>query len=181
MWRKPVEAKPSPLPSRSSAAEEVAASSLPFSPPTRPAQPVAPSVATSNSAISSGIRIHGEISGSSDLYIDGEAHGQIRLEAARVTIGPNGRVQADIEGGEIVVQGRVKGNLTAEKRIFLCAAGRVQGSLMAPNVAIEEGASLRGKVETIRAAESATGSATAVRSGSESNNLRPVGVRADGD
>lgn len=181
MWRKPAEAKPSPLPSKGSAADEMAVSPAPISAPVPVSSPAPVPLTRSESAITSGLRIHGEISGTSDLYIDGEAHGKIRLETSRVTIGPNGRVQADIEGREIVVQGSVKGNLKASERIRLGNSSRVRGSLLAPAVAIDEGARLRGKVETVRASESRGGSATIVEKDSESKNLRPVGARAESE
>ncbi len=55
--------------------------------------------------LASGLKIRGELSGSSDLYIDGDVQGKINLAGSRVTVGPNGRIQADIEAGEIVVEG----------------------------------------------------------------------------
>jgi cytoskeletal protein CcmA (bactofilin family) len=181
MWRKPAEAKPSPLPSKGFAADEMAVSPASISAPVPVSTPPLAPLTRSESAVSSGLRIHGEISGTSDLYIDGEARGKIRLETSRVTIGPNGRVQADIEGREIVVQGSVKGNLKASERIRLGNSSRVQGSLLAPAVAIDEGARLRGKVETVRASESQGGSARIVEKDSESKNVRPVGVHAESE
>jgi cytoskeletal protein CcmA (bactofilin family) len=181
MWRKPGEAKPSPLPSKGSAADAMAVSPASISAPVPVSSPPPAPLTRSESAVTSGLRIHGEISGTSDLYIDGEAHGKIRLETSRITIGPNGRVQANIEGREIMVQGSVKGNLKASERILLGNSSRVQGSLLAPAVAIDEGARLRGKVETVRASESRGGSATMLEKDSESKNLRPVGVRAESE
>jgi cytoskeletal protein CcmA (bactofilin family) len=93
------------------------------------------------------LRIHGEFSGNSDLYVDGEAHGSIRLAQAKVTVGPHGRVHADIDAREIVVEGTVQGNLKASESIRLGPGSRVQGSMMTPRVAIEDGARLRSKVE----------------------------------
>jgi cytoskeletal protein CcmA (bactofilin family) len=180
MWRKPAEAKPSPLPSKGSAADAMAVSPASISAPVPVSTPPLAPLTRSESAVTSGLRIHGEISGTSDLYIEGEAHGKIHLATSRVTIGPKGRVQADIEGREIVVQGSVKGNMKASERIRLGNSSRVRGSLLAPAVAIDEGARLRGKVETVRASESRGGSATMVERDSESN-LRPVGVRAESE
>ena len=101
-----------------------------------------------------GLKFHGEISGSSDLYIDGEAQGKIRILQARVTIGPNGRVQADIEAREIIVQGALRGNLNASERIHLGQPSRVQGTLQTPRLGIEDGANLSGKVDMTRASDS---------------------------
>jgi cytoskeletal protein CcmA (bactofilin family) len=84
-------------------------------------------------------------------------------------VGPNGRVQADIEAREIIIEGTVQGNLKAGERVQLGARSKVQGSVLTPRFAIEDGARLRGKVEMVRAggsqgsssAESATDSSKA--------------------
>jgi cytoskeletal protein CcmA (bactofilin family) len=109
--------------------------------------------AVSASLIGSGLKIQGEITGDSDLVIEGEAHGRIRMVNGRVTVGPNGHVNADIEAVEISVEGFVQGGLKATDRVRLGPASQVQGSVMTPRIAIEDGARLRGKVEMIRAGE----------------------------
>jgi cytoskeletal protein CcmA (bactofilin family) len=108
------------------------------------------------------------------LYIDGEAQGKIRFAQARVTVGPNGRVQADIEAREIMVQGTVRGNLKASERIHLGEASRVQGSLQTPRLGIEDGAKLRGKVDMTRAAEPRSDSAAEIPADTEA--LKTVSV-----
>jgi cytoskeletal protein CcmA (bactofilin family) len=126
--------------------------------------PVAKSVVTHDtsaaSSIGSGLKIRGELSGNSDLYIDGEAQGKITLADSRVTIGPKGRVQADIEAREIIVEGSVQGNLKARENVRLGSSSKVQGSVLTPRIGIDDGATLRGKVEMTRAGES-KGSVTA--------------------
>jgi cytoskeletal protein CcmA (bactofilin family) len=106
--------------------------------------------------IGSGLKIQGEITGDSDLIIEGEAHGRIRMVNGRVTVAPKGRVNADIEAVEISVEGFVQGGLKASDKVRLGPASQVQGSVMTPRIAIEDGARLRGKVEMIRAGEVAT-------------------------
>ncbi len=71
----------------------------------------------------------------------------------RVTVAASGRVNADIEAVEISVEGSVQGSLKASDRVRLGTSSRVQGSVMTPRIAIEDGARLRGKVEMIRAGE----------------------------
>jgi cytoskeletal protein CcmA (bactofilin family) len=105
------------------------------------------------SRVGPGLKIHGVISGDSDLIIEGETNGKIYLSNARVTVSKTGRVQADIEGLEINIEGSVQGNLKASDRIRLGAASNVQGSLITPRFAIEDGARLRGKVEMSRPGE----------------------------
>jgi cytoskeletal protein CcmA (bactofilin family) len=174
MWRKPADAKPSsqsldspaavpakiettPAPAPSPEIVPAApANATPLAAP--PAQPVAPAVAPPPavrgiSRISSGIRINGEISGDDDLYIDGQAEGQFHFPQAKVTVGPNGKVKANIEAREIVVEGTVTGDLKASAGVQLGGASHVQGSLITPRIAIDDGAKLRGKVEMTRAGD----------------------------
>ncbi len=118
--------------------------------PTR--EPVGPDTA---STISAGLRIKGEITGSSDLTVDGETQGKIRTNG-RVTVGPKGNVN-DIDAREIVVFGTVHGNLKATESVRLGPSSHVEGSVLTPRISIDDGARLRGNVEMVRAGE--TGSA----------------------
>jgi len=132
------------------------------------------------SRIHAGIKIHGEISGTSDLYIDGELQGKLRLGGASLVIGPNGKVQADIEAGGVTIEGSVQGNIKAGEGVHLGAGSRVQGSIVTPRIGIDDGARLRGKVEMVKAgstASTATSSTPAARTaGAEA--LRPVAASA---
>jgi cytoskeletal protein CcmA (bactofilin family) len=188
MWRKPPEVKPSSEPQNSPVTAPIAppdtvptpASRVPsqvYSAPSAPAvETVAAPAIRATSKISSGLKINGELSGDSDLYIDGEVQGKIRLGNTRVTVGPNGRVQADIEAREIVIDGHVQGNLKASESAHFGASSRVAGSVLTPRIGIEDGARLRGKVETTPATP-ARGSTTAVK-GRESADLQPVPATA---
>jgi len=153
MWNKPAEGNVSPQSPNTTAQAPVATNVNSSAPPPAPtfsapaATSSAPPSSGSPSTISAGLRIHGDFSGTADLYVDGEAQGSIRLTNAKVTVGPHGRVQADIEARDIVVEGTVQGNLKASESIRLGAGSRVQGSMMTPRIAIEDGARLRSKVE----------------------------------
>jgi len=185
MWRKQNDVKPSPQPASKAPEQPVTAVPVkpqpaptpvaavpvpaPAMPPAAPAAPAFSAPVTKNvvthdtsgpSSIASGLKIRGELSGSSDLYIDGEAQGKIALPDSRVTIGPNGRVQADIEAREIIIEGTVEGNLKARESVRLGSSSKVQGSVLTPRIGIDDGAKLRGKVEMTRAGES-KGPATA--------------------
>jgi cytoskeletal protein CcmA (bactofilin family) len=177
MWRKSAEAKPSSQSLGSTAAvpakiQTEAPSTTPPTPaveipPTAPANsasvtpPPQPAASTTVPApttrgisrISSGIRINGEISGNDDLYIDGQAEGQFHFPQSKVIVGPNGKVQANIEAREIVIEGTVKGDLKASAGVQLGGSSRVQGSLTTPRISIDDGARLRGKVEMTRATD----------------------------
>jgi len=132
------------------------------------------------SRIQAGLKIHGEISGNSDLYIDGELQGKIRLGGARVVIGPNGKVQADIDAGAVTIDGSVQGNIKASESVRLGAGSSVQGSVVTPRIGIDDGARLRGKVEMVKAdsmTSASTTSAPAVRA-TETEAPRPIAASA---
>jgi len=141
----PVAAVPVPPPA------PVASTPAPASAPVYSAP--APQMNATASRVGPGLKIHGVISGESDLIVEGETNGKIYLSNARITVAKSGRVQADIEGLEINIEGTVQGNLKASDRIRLGAASNVQGSLITPRFAIEDGARLRGKVEMSRPGE----------------------------
>jgi cytoskeletal protein CcmA (bactofilin family) len=166
MWRKPNEAKPSQPQSYSAPVPTPVKSEEPVKPPAPAPMQAAPSFAapsmnsspassSSNlSRISAGLKIQGDVSGDTDLYIDGEIQGKIRMTNGRVTVGPNGRVQAEIEARQISVDGTVQGNLKASESAQLGSSSKVVGSVTSPRIGIADGASLRGKIETVRAPQS---------------------------
>jgi cytoskeletal protein CcmA (bactofilin family) len=162
MWNKPAEGNVSPqssnTPSQVPPVPKISAPVASAAPPAPSAPvfsaPAAPAVTSgSPSMIAAGLRIHGEFSGNTDLYIDGEAQGSIRLGQSKVTVGPHGRVHADIDAREIIVEGTVQGNLKASESIRLGPGSHVQGSMLTPRVAIEDGARLRGRVEMTKAGD----------------------------
>jgi cytoskeletal protein CcmA (bactofilin family) len=120
-----------------------------FSP--APSQPPVSGKATA--CISQGIKIKGEITGSEDLFIDGPVEGKLNLGNSSVTVGPNGTVKADITAREVVVRGRVEGKIAGKERVQLWSTGHVSGEISTQRLAIEDGAVLRGKVETGRAVD----------------------------
>jgi cytoskeletal protein CcmA (bactofilin family) len=107
----------------------------------------APVSSRAAACISQGIRIKGEITGKEDLFIDGNLEGKLDLSGSSVTIGPNGRVKADIQAREIIVRGNVNGKLIGRDRVQLWNSGSVTGEVQTDRLAIEDGAVLRGKVE----------------------------------
>jgi cytoskeletal protein CcmA (bactofilin family) len=99
------------------------------------------------------IKFRGEISGSTDLLIDGEVDGVIRLTGARVTVRPEGRVRATVSAQDVVVAGQIEGEVRAAGRVELRDSAIVLGDICAARLSIEEGATLRGGVDPSRATE----------------------------
>ena len=101
--------------------------------------------------IGKSVVIKGELSGSEDLYLDGQVEGSIALKGNSLTVGPNGQVKGSVEGKGVVVQGKLDGNILASDRVELRKSAVVNGDISAQRISIEEGAFLKGKVEIHRA------------------------------
>jgi cytoskeletal protein CcmA (bactofilin family) len=97
--------------------------------------------------IGKSIVIRGELKGGEDLVIDGRVEGTIQLAEHRLTIGPNADVAADLSAHDMLIQGKVQGNLVATGRVELRAGCVVEGDVRAYRLAIEDNAVLRGKVD----------------------------------
>ena len=146
MWKKD-DAKPEVVPSNLPAAPSPASS---FSPAPASAPTPSGALPTSSRAaacISQGIKIKGEITGKEDLFIDGNLEGKLELGGGSVTVGPNGKVKADIQAREIIVRGSVQGKLNARDRVQLWNSGSIIGEVQTERLSIEDGALFRGKVE----------------------------------
>jgi cytoskeletal protein CcmA (bactofilin family) len=94
--------------------------------------------------------VKGELSGSEDLYIDGQVEGTIELRGNNLTIGPHGLVKANVNAKEVVVQGKLEGNIQASQRAELTKSAVATGDIVTQRVAIEEGAYFKGKVDIQR-------------------------------
>ncbi len=97
--------------------------------------------------IGKSVIIRGELSGSEDLYIDGQVEGTIELREHHLTVGPNGRVQANVNAKEVVIQGSVKGNVRAVDRVEIRKSGSLTGDMVAARVVIEDGAFFKGSID----------------------------------
>jgi len=172
MWRKPEDTKPS-----SSVAE------VPAVPRPEPVRSVAGLTAEvvqpSGGVVTSSIVIKGEIRGREDLYIDGEVQGSIHLVDGRVTVGPHGKLSADVDAREIVIRGIVKGSLRGRDRVEVGRTGDIRGDITTLRFAIEEGAQIHSKVEITRADDSRSTRAHEKSSGTAS--LQPLVMKAGGD
>jgi len=105
-------------------------------------------VAVSDQAvISKGLFVKGEITGTESLYIDGKVEGSINLTGNRVTVGRNGQVSANITAREVVVLGKVRGDVSATDRVDIRAEGALSGNVSAARISIEDGAFFKGGID----------------------------------
>jgi cytoskeletal protein CcmA (bactofilin family) len=130
----------------------------PQQPPPAPSAPTVepmPASAPRNAALNTqeqatigkSLVIKGEVTGSESLYIDGRVEGSINLSGNRVTVGRNGVVAANISAREIVVLGKVRGNLTATDRVDIRNEGSLTGDVVAQRISIEDGAFFKGGID----------------------------------
>src|SRR5271157_1360559 len=151
MW-KPTNQPQTPAPP---AGPERPATSMPSAQTMAAPEPAAPRPVTTTTAdqatIGKSLVIKGEVTGSESLYIDGRVEGSINLSGNRVTIGRNGVVAANINAREIVVLGKVRGNLTASDRVDIRSDGSLTGDVVAARISIEDGAFFKGGIDIRKA------------------------------
>ncbi len=131
-------------------------------PSPRPANP--PLNTQEQATLGKSLVIKGEVTGSESLYIDGRVEGSITLPGNRVTVGRNGVVSANIAAREIVVLGKVRGNLTASDRVDIRTEGSLTGDIVAQRISIEDGAYFKGGIDIRKAGQKVNGEAKEVES-----------------
>jgi cytoskeletal protein CcmA (bactofilin family) len=116
--------------------------------PTPSYTPVKPATSSMDQAtIGRSLVIKGEITGSESLFIDGRVEGSINFPDNRVTVGRNGTVAANITAKEVVIMGKVQGNVSCEDRLDIRSEGVLAGDVITHRISVEEGAILKGGVE----------------------------------
>jgi cytoskeletal protein CcmA (bactofilin family) len=121
--------------------------------------------AEGSTVIGKSVIIRGELSGHEDLYIDGDVEGTITLPDSRVTIGPNAQIRADVNASEVIIFGKLTGNIHSSGRVDLRQSAQVKGDILAGRLSIEESAVLTGRVE-LKIAEAAKPATPAAASSS---------------
>jgi cytoskeletal protein CcmA (bactofilin family) len=156
MW-KPTN-QPNTTPARPGEPERPTMPTPTASPMNEPAAPRSLSTSTADQAtIGKSLVIKGEVTGSESLYIDGRVEGSINLAGNRVTVGRNGVVSANINAREIVVLGKVRGNLTASDRVDIRSDGSLTGDVVAARISIEDGAFFKGGIDIRKSGQKANG------------------------
>ena len=134
-----------------------------FTPPAEPLNVPRPASAPLNTqeqaTLGKSLVIKGEVTGSESLYIDGRVEGSINLPGNRVTVGRNGVVSANISAREIVVLGKVRGNMTASDRVDIRGEGSLTGDVVAQRISIEDGAYFKGGIDIRKPGQKVNGEA----------------------
>jgi cytoskeletal protein CcmA (bactofilin family) len=93
------------------------------------------------------IQINGDLSGEEDLIIQGKVTGTIQLKEKRLTIGTQGKVNANVLAKSVIVEGEVKGDLYGSERVVIRNTGNVHGNIVSPKVSLEEGCRFKGSID----------------------------------
>jgi len=104
--------------------------------------------------IGKSVRIKGELTGSEDLYIDGQVEGVVQLKDYYLTVGPSGKVQANVNAKKVMIHGSVRGNICASDSVTIGKTGSLIGDLIVAGVVIEDGAYFKGSIDIQKAADS---------------------------
>jgi cytoskeletal protein CcmA (bactofilin family) len=147
MWNKreeppvprPASAPPVPAFAPEIKKEPTAVSSTPYRTP----EPESRNTAT----IGKAVKIVGQIFTKEDLYVDGDVEGTIESQENKVTIGPNGRVQASIHAREIIILGQVQGNVETTDKVDIRKDAKLVGDIVTARISIEDGALFKGSID----------------------------------
>lgn len=148
---KPVATPPAPVESRKETipkkdpAPPISASP----PPARMADPY-PELPRATASLGKSVLVKGQITSREDLTIDGEVEGTIELHDNRLTVGPNGKVTANIKAREIIVLGQVNGNMDVTDKIDIRKEARLVGDIKSARVVIEDGAYFKGSIDIVK-------------------------------
>jgi cytoskeletal protein CcmA (bactofilin family) len=147
MWKPNQSANTTPTPSNEPVRPAVAATPAYEPPATRSSVSATNQAPTDQATIGKSLVVKGEVTGSESLYIDGKVDGTINLPGNRVTVGRNGQVSANISAREVVVLGKVKGNINASDRVDIRSEGALTGDVIAQRISIEDGAFFKGGID----------------------------------
>jgi cytoskeletal protein CcmA (bactofilin family) len=131
--------------SNPSVAEPVRTAAVPVTPPIARAEP-----ASQGTAIGKAVSIIGDIESAEDLFVDGEVKGNLTVTASRLTIGPNGKATSDVKAREVIIQGKVQGNVEATQKITIRREGSLVGNIKTAGIVIDDDAYFKGSIDIVR-------------------------------
>src|SRR5690349_6025276 len=177
MWKRDEAVKPTGPGPTTPASPAQAQTTAPAQPESRRQQMMERDVVN----IGKSVVIKGELNGSEDLTVEGHVEGKIELRDHVLTIGPNGKIKAQVFAKAVIVLGEVNGNVTATEKVDIRDGGSVDGDIISPRVAIAEGAHFRGSVDMQRkggTASASTSVSTGASASSKSSPSQPAVAQA---
>jgi cytoskeletal protein CcmA (bactofilin family) len=131
---------------------EPAVRNVPQAPPPPVAQPATyrPAEPKSVTTIGSAISIVGDIYSKEDLFMDGQVRGKVDIPEARLTIGPNGKAESNVNAREVVILGQVHGDIEASQKISIKKDGSLVGNIKTMGIVIDDEAYFKGSIDIVR-------------------------------
>jgi cytoskeletal protein CcmA (bactofilin family) len=163
MWNKQSQSE-APAASPSQSTQWQPSQSQPASSPSVNARPNAPT-ARGLSTLGASLEIKGKISGEEDLQVDGKVEGSVALNGQRLTVGRSGQLSSEVWAREVIVYGKLTGNLHATDRVEIKKDGSVSGDIMTARISIEDGAYFKGRIEIERTKHSTSSAGVAELAG----------------
>jgi cytoskeletal protein CcmA (bactofilin family) len=181
MWKRDDSVKPTPAGGSPTPAGSVQSNQTVNTSPAEPVRTSEPARGLEKGPVNIGksVVIKGELTGSEDLTIEGHVEGKIELRQNVLTIGPNGKIKAQVFAKSVIVLGEVTGNVTASDKVDIRDNGSVDGDIVSPRVAIAEGAHFRGSVDMQRkggAAPQAQGKPATPQAAAPEKQSQPAGA-----
>ncbi len=125
-----------------------------YAPPPQPRNVEIPKMETFRADVAhigKSVIVKGELSGSEDLFLDGEVEGSIELRTNSIVVGPNGRIRATIHAREIIIHGKVDGNVRGIEKVELKKSAVLNGDIFTQRIIIEDGAFFKGAIDIQKA------------------------------
>jgi len=159
-----------------------------YTPPSEPARegiPVSPTTRAdsgeyrsgSQATIGKSVVIKGQIFSREDLFLDGEFEGTVELQEHRLTIGPNGKVQANVKAREIVIIGTIHGNIEASDKVEIRKEARLVGDIRTTRISIDDGAFFKGSIDIQKPDVTKTGAVTGPKAKADAPQTPPGGIQ----
>src|SRR5437867_8275161 len=144
MWNKKTEEELAPRPAAPRPVP-VATTQAPTPTPQAPPSAAAPQPGRGG-VMGTSMTVKGEVYSREELYVDGEIHGSIELQH-RLTVGPNGKIRANVKAREVVLHGSIQGNVQAVEKIIIREKGSLVGDIKTAGIVIEDGAYFKGSID----------------------------------
>jgi cytoskeletal protein CcmA (bactofilin family) len=95
------------------------------------------------------MQIKGDIRAREELLVDGEVEGTLESQSS-LTVGPNGKVKANIKAREVIVFGSVRGDVEVSEKISIRDKGSLIGNIKSAGISIDDGAYFKGSIDIVR-------------------------------
>jgi cytoskeletal protein CcmA (bactofilin family) len=152
MWNRKSEPTPQRPPNGApnGAATQNTSAAVATAPPPPVAPPRVPEPVSKATAIGAGVSIIGEVYSEEDLFIDGKVQGKLDVKDSKLTIGPKGEAKSNVKAREVIIHGKVQGDVEASQKITIKKDGSLVGNIKTTGIVIDDDAYFKGSIDIVR-------------------------------